>query len=100
MVANAWVARANLSDDRRKDYIFLIEGSEWCGTGGCPLFIGREETDGSCRLLYDDSGFRKFNVLRQPDNGYRRLYTPCEARFDGRQYQQLNPECPTPSILR
>jgi len=100
MIADAEIARTDLNDDGRKDYIFLIEGFDWCGTGGCTLLIGRAESDGTCHLIYDDAGFPNFTVLRARDNGYHRLYTPCETRFDGRRYQQLNPECPTATIWR
>lgn len=101
MIASALVARADLNDDGRKDYIFLIEGGvQWCGTAGCKLLIGQAGKGGNCHLLYDDDGGRNFTVLRARDNGYHRLYTPCEARFDGRLYQQLNPECPTATISR
>lgn len=100
MIADAKIARADLNGDGLTDYIFLIEGDGWCGTAGCRLLIGGAREDGSCHLLDDDSGDRNFTVLRARDNGYRRLYTPCEAGFDGRQYQQLNLECPTYQIRR
>ena len=94
-MADAAVARADLKDNGTQDYIFLIEGQGWCGSAGCPLLIGEMRSGGTCHLLYDDRGGDYVTVLLQRDNGYRRLYTPSEARFDGRQYQQLNPECPT-----
>jgi hypothetical protein len=39
-------------------------------------------------------------VLQQRDHGHRRLYTPCEARFDGHRYLQLHPQCPTVGVRR
>jgi hypothetical protein len=100
MISDAKVAHIDLNNDGMQDYIFLIENLNWCGTAGCQLFIGQAGKDGICHLLYDDSGGPNVTVLRPRDNGYRRLYTPCEARFDGRQYQQLNLDCPTATIWR
>lgn len=95
--AIAQVAAARLSDDRRA-YIFVFEADGWCGTAGCPLLIGELQRNGTCHLLYDGMGDTGFTVLRRRDHGYRRIYAPCEARFDGRQYQQLHEECPKPGV--
>jgi hypothetical protein len=80
-------------------FIFF-EDDGWCGTGGCPLLIGEAEARSTCRLLYDGAGFDNITVLPKRDYGYRRLYTPCEVRFDGRQYQQLHSECPSVDVQR
>jgi hypothetical protein len=96
----AEVARAHLSSKGYPAYFFLFEGDGWCGTGGCPLLIAETRGGETCRLLYDDSGFSNIDVLRRRDHGYRRLYTPCEVRFDGRHYQQLHPECPSLDVQR
>jgi hypothetical protein len=45
-------------------------------------------------------GDKSFTVLRRLDHGYRRIYAPCEARFDGQQYQQLHEDCPNPDVPR
>lgn len=95
----AQVATARLSDSRRA-YVFVFEADGWCGTAGCPLLIGEMQRDGACRLLYDGTGDTGFTVLHRRDHGYRRIYAPCEARFDGRQYQQLHDECPNPDVPR
>ena len=100
MLAAAKVAPAYLNGNGRKDYFYLIEGEGWCGSAGCKLLIGETRRDGICRLLYDDDGLDNISLLRQRDHGYRRLYTPCEVRFDGRQYQQLHPACPTVDVQR
>ena len=86
--------------DAGKAYIYIFEGRGWCGTAGCPLLIGEMGRDGVCRVLYDAFGDTTFTVLSQRDNGYRRIYAPCEARFNGRQYQQLNEDCPSPRAWR
>jgi hypothetical protein len=101
MVTDAKVARADLNGDGRKEYLYLIEGAGWCGTAGCPLLIGEMRQDGICHLLFDDmGGDYDFEVLRRRDHGYRRLYTPCEARFDGQEYRQVREECPNLDVPR
>jgi hypothetical protein len=100
MLADAKVASAYLGGSGRRDYLYLIEGEGWCGSAGCKLLMGKMGRDGICRLLYDDDGFDNITILRRRDYEYRRLYTPCEVRYDGRQYQQLHPECPTVDVQR
>jgi hypothetical protein len=94
------VGTALLNNEGRPDYVFLFEADGWCGTAGCPLLIGELERGGACHLLYDGMGDKSFTVLRRLDHGYRRIYAPCEARFDGRQYQQLHEDCPNPDVPR
>jgi hypothetical protein len=111
MMATAITAAANLSSDRRKAYFYVFEGPGWCGTIGCPLLIGEVRLGRKCHLLYDGSGFANalregggfrpvMDVLRTRDHGYRRLYTPCNTRFDGKQYQKLHEECSRLDIPR
>jgi hypothetical protein len=101
MMDIAKVGRADLNGDGKKEYIYIFdEGIRWCGTAGCQLLIGETRSDGICHLLYSGSGDTSFTVLRQTDNGYRRLYMPCEARFDGRQYQRVHPDCPNAVVRR
>ena len=100
MMAIAEVGRADLSGDGRKEYVFVFnDGIRWCGTAGCQLLIG-EKKSGACHLLYSGAGDTSFTVLRPSDNGYRRLYMPCEARFDGRKYHQVHPDCPNAVVRR
>jgi hypothetical protein len=99
MIKLAQVATTILNDKGRPDYIYLFEAIGWCGTAGCPLLIGELEQDGNCRLLYDASADGLF-VLRRRDHGYHRIYTPCEARFDGHEYQQLHEDCPNLDVRR
>jgi len=101
MINIAEVAETHLNKEDSIDYIYVLaDGIEWCGTAGCKLFIAERGGDGTCHLLYEGSGDTSFTVLRQRDHGYRRIWAPCEARFDGRQYQQLHEECPSPSVPR
>ncbi len=101
MVKVAQVATAVLNDKGRTDYIYLLEdGIEWCGTAGCKLLIAEKWRDGNCNLLYEAAGDTSFTALRHRDHGYRRIYTPCEARFDGRQYQKLREDCPNLDVPR
>lgn len=95
MVKIASVASIILNNRGYPDYVYVLEdGIEWCGTAGCKLLIAEKGQDGTCHLLYDGVGDTSFTVLRHRDHGYRRIYAPCEARFDGHEYQQLHEECP------
>ena len=98
MMRIAKVVRTDLSGRNHVAYLYLFEDGGWCGTAGCPMLIGERQDGGRCRLLYDGNGVDKVIVLRARDYGYRRLYLPCEVRFDGRQYQQRHPECPTVDV--
>lgn len=95
LIAEAVVSRTDLNHGRREDYVYIIHDFGWCGSAGCKLLIGERRNDGVCHLLYDGHGDDEITILRRNDNGYRRLYTQCEIRFDGRQYQQIHPDCPT-----
>jgi hypothetical protein len=99
MPSIAQAATTRLSDVG-KAYIYIFKGRGWCGTAGCPMVIGEMGRDGICRILYDAFGDTTFTVLPRRDNGYRRIYASCEARFDGHQYQQLNGDCPSPKAWR
>lgn len=99
MPSIAQAAATRLSNVGRA-YVYIFEGRGWCGTAGCPLLIGEVGQDGVCRLLYDAFGDTTFTVLRRRDHGYRRIYAPCEARFDGHRYQQVNEDCPSPRAWR
>ncbi|MGH6739605.1 MAG: hypothetical protein ACREDY_11355, partial [Bradyrhizobium sp.] len=83
---SARVARADLSKDRQKEYVFLFDNIGWCGSAGCTLLIGEREPGGGCRLLFSGGGWYSVRVLPQRDHGYHRLYLPCEVRFDGKEY--------------
>lgn len=93
------VATSLLNDKGRTDYIYIVmDGIDWCGTAGCQLLIGEVRPNGPCRLLYEGAGDTVFTVLSRRDHDYRRIYTPCEARFAGREYQQVRDECPNPDV--
>jgi hypothetical protein len=64
------------------------------------MLIGELRPNGNCHLLYEASGGSAFTVLRRRDHGYRRIYTLCEARFDGHQYRQLHEDCPNLDVCR
>jgi hypothetical protein len=99
MVRIAQVTTTVLNDQGRPDYVYVLEdGIDWCGTAGCKLLIAERRRDGTCHLLYDGMGDKSFTVLHRRDHGYRRIYAPCEARFDGHQYQQFHKECPNVDI--
>lgn len=94
------VATTVLNSKGLTNYVYIFDADGWCGTAGCPLLIGQVQRDGVCDLLYDGMGDESFTVLQRRDHGYRRIYAPCEARFDGRQYQQLHEDCPNPHVPR
>jgi hypothetical protein len=98
---HAKVGRARLSVQRNAAYVFLFQNSGWCGSAGCLLIVGERRKDNRCHLLYESDGSEQaIEVLGERDHGYRRIYTPCEARFDGRRYQQVREECPTIDVQR
>jgi len=98
---SAKVGRTALGKRENKAYIFLFENIGWCGSAGCLLIVGERRRDRNCHLLYVSDGTEKaMETLRKRDHGYRRLYTPCEARFDGTQYQQVHEECPNAKVQR
>jgi len=97
----ALVAQAHLGTSGRTDYVYIMRDSEFCGTAGCSMLIGEAGQDGTCRELFDGSGFvHAIKLLHKRDHGYRRLYTPCELRFDGRENRQLHDACPTLDVPR
>ena len=100
MLSAAKVGRVDLNGDRHNEYVYLMEGNGWCGSAGCKLLIGEKDRSGDCRLLFDGDGFRNFEVLQRRDHGYRRLFSPCEVHFDGRQYRQIRSECPAAGVER
>ena len=102
MIKIAEVATTMLNNKGLTDYIYILkDGVDWCGTAGCKLFIAERLRNGNCRrLLYEAAGDTTFTVLRRRDHGYRRIYTPCEARFDGQEYQKLHEECPRLDVPR
>ena len=101
MMATALVARADLNGNGRKEYIYVFRDSASCGTAGCSMLIGQDDADGVCHVIYDYWGSEgAIIVLERRDHGYRRLYTPCEARFDGNEYRQVREECPNADVHR
>lgn len=65
------------------------------------MLIGEVGAKGECHEIYHGAGFEAaITVLRKRDHGYRRLYTPCELRFDGREYDQIHEDCPTIDVQR
>jgi hypothetical protein len=99
MIAAAAFAEFNLNGVGRKEYLYIIDFSY--GTAGCAMLIGEPGNDGACREIFDGSGFRHaIQVLRKRDHGYRRLYIPCELRFNGHMYREVRWQCPTLDIQR
>lgn len=95
--SDAQVAAATLGQNGRTQYIYLFENSGYCGSAGCLMMIG-EARGGVCHMLYDYDGDGSFTVLRKRDHGYHRFWSPCEARYNGRQYQLLHESCPNAMV--
>lgn len=94
-------AKIELDGARLQHYLFVIDDFSFCGTAGCSMMIAEAGEDGLCHEIYSGSGFvDATEVLAKRDHGYRRLSTPCELRFDGRQYQQIHNACPNINIQR
>ena len=100
LTAAARVSLTHLDRGNEKAYIYLLDDIGWCGSAGCALLIGERQAQNTCKLLYNGSGWYTARVLGRGDHGYRRLYLPCEVRFDGRQYQQIHEECPNANVTR
>lgn len=101
MVKISEVSTTSFNNKGLKDYVYILEGGiDWCGTAGCKLLIAERLPNGDCHLLYEAAGDTTFTVLRRRDHGYKRIYTPCEARFDGQQYQPVHEDCPSPLTPR
>jgi hypothetical protein len=95
------VGRAHLRNSGQRHYIFLVHNTGYCGSAGCLMLIGERRQDGRCRLLHEGTGASEtMVVLNRRDHGYRRLYTPCEIRFNGHEYRQVRWQCPTLDIQR
>jgi hypothetical protein len=101
MMSVAVSAQANLDGPARKQYIYVMKDFSFCGTAGCSMLIGETSPGGSCHEIYSDAGSEvAITVLQQRDHGYRRLLTPCEVRFNGREYEKLHDECPNINVQR
>jgi hypothetical protein len=101
MIASAVVGRADLNGNGREEYIFVIDEPASCGTSGCSMLIGEARNDGICHEIYSDAGSESaITVLPGRDHGYRRLLTPCEVRFDGREYAKIHDDCPNDNVQR
>jgi hypothetical protein len=56
MISAAVFARANLDGPARKQYIYVMKDSSFCGTAGCSMLIGEASPGGSCHEIYSDAG--------------------------------------------
>jgi len=102
--------RVDLNGDGRPELVAQVLGPQFCGTGGCPLLIFRESSDGQLRLITRMSLFKDpLIVAQRRDNGWRELITSvridaghgyyAELPFDGRTYPS-NPSVAPATPLR
>ena len=100
MIAAAVFVETKLGGAGRKQYIYIMNGFS-CGTAGCTMLIGETGNDETCHEIFAGSGFEHaIEVLRKRDHAYRRLYIPCEIRFNGHEYREARWRCPTLDIQR
>ena len=89
--------RVDLNGDGRPELVAQVVGPQFCGTGGCPLLIFRESSDGQLQLLTRMSLFKEpLIVTKRRQNGWQELITRvrvdaghgyyAELPFDGRTY--------------
>jgi hypothetical protein len=101
MMSVTMFARTKLNGRTREHYIYVMNDFSFCGTAGCSMLIGEASPGGICHEIYSDAGSEvAITVLKQRDRGYRRLLTPCEVRFNGREYEKLHDECPNINVQR
>jgi len=92
----------DLNDDGVADALVLLNGAEYCGSGGCRLMVLRGERDGSFRVQSSSTLTREpIALLANRSNGWHTLIVSiaggdvaaCKVRmvFDGHRY----PDNPT-----
>ena len=100
MLATAAAARVDLKGNGPKHVIFVMTDFSFCGTAGCSMLIGEERHNGTCHEVYDGSASPTRLLCCGNAIMATALYTPCELRFDGHEYQQIHEECPTIDVQR
>lgn len=89
--------RVDLGGNGRPELVAQVLGPQFCGTGGCPLLIFRESSDGQLQLITRMNLFKEpLIVTKRRQNGWQELITRvrvdaghgyyAELPFDGRTY--------------
>lgn len=85
-------ALTDLDDDRRADVIVLLNGPDWCGTGGCQMLVFRGTTAGFEFVSASSVASEPIRVSPMKSNGWRTLIVSSKGRgdvllpFDGTRY--------------
>ncbi len=91
-------AQADLNGDGQADAVVLLQGGDWCGTGGCTLVVFRG--DGKDFVLVSSSSISRepIRVAAEDANGWKTLIVDTKGLgdvlmpFDGKAYP------PNPSL--
>lgn len=93
-------AFVDLNGDRRPDALVLLEGREWCGTGGCTLLVLKGGKDGFTFVSRSSLIRGPLLVSDKKSHGWRHLVVDVSGgglppkkvalKFNGRKYP-LNP---------
>lgn len=85
-------ALVDLDDDRRSDVIVLLNGPDWCGTGGCQMLVFHGTTAGFEFVSASSVASEPIRVSPMKSNGWRTLIVSSRGRgdvllpFDGTRY--------------
>jgi len=89
---------ADLDGDEHPDAIVLLEGRDWCGSGGCTLLIFRAVKDSFALLSGSTITYEPIRVSPETTHGWKTLIVFSNGtgnvvmRFSGRRYP------PNPSL--
>ncbi len=84
-------ALVDLNGDKLDDAVVLLEGSEWCGSGGCTFEIFRGVAKGFTRVSGATITSEPIRVLPDTQHGWHTLIVRTREgdmlmRFDGTRY--------------
>jgi hypothetical protein len=96
-----WV---DLNGDGRPDAVVLMQGEEFCGSGGCTMAIFKGATNGFTLLSTSTITSKPIRVLPEVQYGWKTLIvtthgvSPAIMRFNGARYP-LNPSMQATATL-
>jgi len=89
-------ALVELTGDDQPDAVVLLEGTEWCGSGGCTMLVFRGTAGGFIFVSRSTITYEPIRVLPEKTRGWNTLIVYSKGkgdvlmRFDGTRYP-LNP---------
>ena len=75
-------ALIDLNNDTRDEAIVLLEGGEWCGSGGCTMLVFRGDDEGSLLVSSTTSASGAIRVATSRTAGWRDLIVRAERHGD------------------